>query len=126
MHPAACEVDCEQTDGCTAVTMMMKGETGGCWRRKAIDLSKCQTKTKFDTWVKDTPAPSPPAPAPSPPVPAGAFPTTVPAFIKAFVEGVLSDGGSDAKQCEGDAASFASAMENLAEETVGSAKAVAA
>jgi hypothetical protein len=46
--------------------------------------------------------------------------------MKAFVEGLISDNGTDAKKCEGDVATFASAMENLAHTAVGTVQAVAA
>jgi len=119
---ADCKAKCEHTSDCTAVTVMVKGDSVNCWRRKTIDLSKCRQKTEFDTLVKDVPTPpSPPTPAPS-----GPFPTSVPAFMKAFVEGLLSDDGKDAKKCEHDVEAFASDMETLGRTSVGATKAVAA
>merc|ERR1711907_80435 len=105
---------------------MMKGAQGNCWRRKSVDVTKCSTGTKFDTWVMTSVAPPSPPPPPTPPMPSSEFPTTVPAFMKAFVEGLLSDSGADAHKCEGVAADFASAMETLGHTAVAATKAVAA
>jgi len=46
--------------------------------------------------------------------------------MKAFVEGLLSDGGTDAKKCERNVRAFAVDMENLGKTSVGATKAVAA
>jgi hypothetical protein len=129
MSLESCEDKCSQTPGCTTVTFMVKddnhGTRGNCWRRKDVDVSKCQTSTEFDTWTLNSlPPPAPPAPAP--PLPSSHFPTTEPTFMKALVEGLLSDDGTDAKKCENDAEAFAAAMEHLAQTAVGSTKAVAA
>jgi len=102
--------------------MRIKGNTVNCWRRKTIVLSECRQNTEYDTWVKD--APSPPSPSPTPP--SGPFPTNVPAFMKAFVEGLLSDHGTDAKKCESNVKEFAVDMENLALTSVGATKAIVA
>jgi hypothetical protein len=143
MSLAHCEAKCDETPSCTAVTFGTKqhrrrkssvsinhGEAGTCFRRKDVKLSECAAQSpSYDTWVKDpTPGPSPPPPPtpPSPGPPTNLFPGTDPAFIKAFVEGLVSDNGTDAKACEHDTAAFASSMVNLGKTAVEEVKAVSA
>jgi len=120
--------------GCTAVVFQQKKSSdndskGNCWRRKHVTLSRCDKHTEYDTYVMDAPpAPTPPAPtppAPTPPGPSPPFAPTDPAFIRGFIEGLLSDNGTDAKHCESDVGSFGKAMVNLGETTAEALKAVA-
>jgi len=123
---AACQDKCNMMAECTGITFMTGATKTSCWRRKHINLAKClagpsKHSKKYDTWIKR------PTPAPTPaPVPSEGFPTTRPQFIRGFIEGLNSDNGDDAKDCEKKAAAFASAVGTLAETAVGEVKSVAA
>jgi len=55
-----------------------------------------------------------------------AFPTIQLPFVLGLLEGLISDNGTVAKRCGGDAVAFASALKGLAVTTIGEVKAVAA
>jgi len=113
---ANCLEMCVEMPGCTAVTVetsTLEPRGSSCWRRKNLQLAQCQTGTSYDTWVQT-------------PTQASGFATAHPEFIKAFIEGILSDNGTDVKKCEGDVGPFALALLNLVQTSVGAEKAVAA
>jgi len=58
MPIAACQQKCEQTNGCTGVTVSKTGDAYACYRKADIDLSKCDqggALGPFDTWVRTSP-----------------------------------------------------------------------
>jgi len=117
-HLDGCLAKCSETPGCTSVTVSYFPSGFGlyCWRRKNVQLAQCETDPLYDTWVQ----------IPTPPVPASGFAATNPEFIKAFIEGILSDNGTDVKKCELNAVGFAENLLNLVQTSVGAEKAVAA
>ena len=53
MSIAECEHKCEQTEGCTGVTVRKAGDGAyACYRKADIDLPKCDPGTAFDTYVR--------------------------------------------------------------------------
>ena len=56
MNVVDCRRKCESTAGCTAITWEGKDHSGvgRCFRKAAVDLSKCDKGTDFDTYVRYT------------------------------------------------------------------------
>jgi len=57
MTIASCEDLCSKMAGCTAVTVQVSGAAKGmydCYRKKDVDLGKCDHGTSFDTYTYDT------------------------------------------------------------------------
>ena len=46
-----CEARCRQTEGCGGITVAPNGGLFSCFRKRNIDLSKCDQNSGFDTWV---------------------------------------------------------------------------
>ena len=53
MSVPACQLKCEQTEGCTGVTVQKAGggDEYNCYRKADIHLSECDQGTTFDTYV---------------------------------------------------------------------------
>lgn len=52
MSVAACEQKCDELQGCTGIVVQPASGGFSCYRKADIDLSRCDSGTNFDTYLK--------------------------------------------------------------------------